>query len=272
MELGMSRRSLVAALAGVVVVVGVLALALMLTRSHTTVIDADQARAAATTSITSSSVVTATTLVGGTPTAPQTGGDVVVYVYAMSGHEEIDALAGAKHQYPPETYLTIRSGGCGQMWRWQAIEERWSAWEVCDPQYVTVAGFDSFNKWFGVEDLQHYRCDGPAPYLPPTPDTDTWTFVCSTDSIQQATTAEVVGMETIDVGGEPVDTVHIHYVDTLSGDSTGGSETDRWVRPGDPLVIKEAGSTASASTSPIGTVNYTEEYEISIESLDALTQ
>jgi hypothetical protein len=267
-----SRRVFFVAAIGVIVVVGVVAVFVVLTRDSTTVLDVDEARAAATTTTVASSDVTGTTMVGGTPTTPAVGGNLVVYVYEMSGFEAIDALTGAKHEYPSETYLTIQSGGCGQIWRWQAIEERWSSWEVCDPVQLTVAGFDSFNKWFGVEDLQHYRCDESASYLPPSPDTDTWSFVCSTEDIQQTTAAEVIGTETLDVGDQQVDTIHIHYVDTLTGNSTGGSETERWVRLDDPLVIKEVGSTASASNSPIGTVNYTEQYEMNLESLDPLSQ
>lgn len=259
-------------LVAVVVVLAAVMVVRALTKNDTTAIDVDQARAAATMTSSAPSGATATSTAGVTPTIPETSGDVVVYVYEMSGHDEIDALAGAKHEYPPETYLTIRQGGCGQVWRWQGIEERWSAWEVCDPQELTVAGFDSFNKWFGIEDLQQYRCDGPVSYLPPSPDKDTWTFACSTESIRQETTAELVGMETLDIGGEAVDTVRIHYTDTLSGDSTGGSETDRWVRLDDPLVVKEIGATTSASTSLIGTVTYTEEYEITLRSLEPLEQ
>jgi hypothetical protein len=257
---------MVVVLVGVALVVGVVAVVARLMANDTTEIDIDQARAAAT------STVTPTTFPEGTPTIPPTGGDVVVYVYAMSGHEEIDAFTGARHEYPAETYLTIRSAGCGEVWRWQGIEERWSAWEVCDPQDLTVAGFDSFNEWLGVQDLQRYRCDDSVSYLPPSSGTGTWTFSCSTDGIRQETTAQVVGTEALEVGGDQVDTIHIHYVDTLSGDSTGGSETDRWIRVGEPLVVKEVSSTASAASSPIGTVNYTEEYTITLEVLDPMSR
>jgi hypothetical protein len=257
----MSRRRAITVVVGVLAVLVVVIALRVLTNNDTTVIDVDEARAAATSS--SSGVTTA---VSATPTIPPSSGEV--YVYDMSGHDEIDAFAGAEHEYPAATYLTISHGGCGQVWRWQAIEEHWSSWEVCDPQLVTVAGFDSFNEWFGVEDLQQYRCDGSASYLPPAPDVDTWTFECSTESIRQETTAEVVGMETVDVGGELIDAVHIHYVDTLSGDSSGGSETDRWFRLDDPLVVKEISSTTSVSTSVIGKVTYTEEYEIALQSLE----
>ena len=82
----------------------------------------------------------------------------------------------------------------------------------------------------------------------------------------------MVGTEALDIGGDQVDTIHIHYVDTLSGDSTGGSETDRWIRVGAPLVVKEVSSTASAADSPIGTVNYTEEYTITLEALDPMSR
>ncbi len=268
----MSRRRIVLALVGVAVIAtGAVVVVSLLRDTTTTVIDANQARDVARTTTTSPPGGGSTSPAPAGVTEPQGSDDVVVYAYTMSGHEEIDALAGARHDYPAETYLTVQEGGCGQVWRWQAIEERWSSWEVCDPQAVTVAGFDSFNRWFGVDDLQQYRCDPPAPYLPPAADTTSWTFTCATEDITQETTAEVVGLETLDIGGEDVATLHVHYTDTLTSSSTGGSETDRWFRLDDPLVVKETGSTSSASSSPIGTVNYAEEYEITLEALEPST-
>lgn len=190
-----------------------------------------------------------------------------VFVYDTTGWESVDALTGARHDYPPITYLTVSPGGCGELQRWQALQERWSEWEVCDPVAVTLAGVESYHYWFGVEDVQQYRCDPPAPYLPPGPDVTTWTFVCSTGERSEETTVEVVETEQVDVGGEAVETIHLRYTSSLSGGSTGGSTTDRWFRAADGLLVQETGTTNSTTSSAIGTVRYTEEYTITLRSL-----
>ena len=193
--------------------------------------------------------------------------DVLVYEYKTTGYEEIDALGGARHNYPEQTFLTIRPGGCGQILRWQAIEERWTSWEVCDPDRMTVGNVDSFHSWFGVADLQQYQCPEAAAYLPATADVTEWTFTCSADNRAEETTATVVGVETVEIGGIGVETLHVRFTTVLSGESTGSDETERWFAIDESLLVKEVSTTHSASTSLIGTVEYTEHYEIVLEDL-----
>lgn len=254
----MNRRWLV----GAVLVVGgaiVLVAVLFWRRDTTTVIDATEARAAATSTEAPPSA------------APATGGTAgVMYVYETTGYEEIDALAGARHDYPSETFLTVQQEGCGEVFRWQAIEERWITWEVCDRQALEVSVVESFHRWFGVDDAQRYECTPPASYLPPSPGAETWTFTCQASARTEETAAEVVGEETIVIGGGEVDALRVRFTSTLTGESTGGSVIDRWFGD-DGLLLKEVSSTASASRSAIGTVNYTEEYAITLRSLEALT-
>lgn len=274
----MNKKSLFVWLLGLgAVVVGVLVVFMLVGGNATTALDADQARAEAAVTTTSSAPASPEARVSTTSRAPEAttvpaDGEIALYSYRTVGFEAIDALTGARHDYPAETFLTVRTGGCGQILRWQAIEERWTSWEVCDPQRLTVAGYESFHRWFGVDDLEHYRCDDLAPYLPPSPEATTWTFVCSTEERAEETSVDVIGTETLDVDGQKAEALHLRYTSTLSGGSTGGSVTDRWFRSDDRLLLKEVGSTASATSSPIGTVNYTEEYEIALEALDPVSQ
>jgi hypothetical protein len=252
----MSRyRLLVLVLALVAVAAGVVTV--LTRRDTTTVLDIDQVAATATAPSTS----------GPEPTGEVKDGGATIYVYDTVGYEEVDALAGARHDYPSETYLTVQPGGCGQIIRWQVIEERWTSWEVCDPEHLTVAGVDSFHRWFGVDDLQQYRCAEPAPYLPPSADVEEWTFTCSTGERSEESTATVVGVETLEIGGQEVDTLHLHLASSLAGESSGGSVIDRWISTAERLPVKEVSYTESSSPSLIGTVTYTEQYEITLQSL-----
>ena len=253
----MDRRwSLIAGLAGVAVVV---AIAIVLARRDTTtVMDAAAARSAA---------VTSTEAPRPTAAAMGDDGEAIVYVYDTIGYEEIDALAGARHDYPAETFVTVSAAGCGEVLRWQAIEERWVSWEVCDRERLEVIRVESFHRWFGVDDAQQYDCSPPATYLPPSSGGDTWTFTCTAAERTETTLAEVVGKETLRIGARDVAAVHVRFTSTLSGESTGGTVVDRWFGA-DGLLLKEVSSTTSASKSAIGTVNYTEEYQITLRSLE----
>jgi hypothetical protein len=249
-----------------VIAAGVATVLALLGEDTTTVLDADQARVAA--SVTTAAPPPRSTD-GGTTSEPASR-SAVTYVYDTTGFEEIDALTGARHDYPAETFLTIGVGGCDRILRWQAIEERWTSWEVCDPELFTVAGFNSFHQWFGVGDLQEYRCDDSATLLPPSAGVVRWTFTCSAEDRTEDIRGEVIGVESLDVDGGQVEVLHVRFTAGLSGESTGDRVTDRWFRRSDGLLVKEVGSTASASSSAIGTVNYTEEYEIILQTLDPL--
>ena len=76
------------------------------------------------------------------------------------GFEEIDALGGARHDYPTETFLTVQPGGCGTISRWTALAERWDSQELCaGSDGMVVASYDSFHQWFGRADLQQFSCE-----------------------------------------------------------------------------------------------------------------
>ncbi|MFQ5558043.1 MAG: hypothetical protein ACE5GB_11120, partial [Acidimicrobiales bacterium] len=105
---------------------------------------------------------TAPVRLGGQQTDPAPG-DLPpsgVYVYRTTGGEEVDALGGTRHDYPAETTITVRSGGCGAVHRWHALEERFEEWEVCRRDGTLVMPwFTAFHQFFGTDDRQEFTCD-----------------------------------------------------------------------------------------------------------------
>ena len=61
-----------------------------------------------------------------------------VYAYLTVGHEEIDALAGARHDYPEVTYIIITAEACGPSARWQPLQERSIEWRHCGPDLAVT--------------------------------------------------------------------------------------------------------------------------------------
>ena len=138
-------------------------------------------------------------------------GDFGLYTYATTGYETTNALAGGRHDYPAQTYLTIQPGGCDELVRWQALEQRWEEWDLCPDG--TMSGFTSFHEWFRVANTDVWECPAPAP-IQGDPG-EAWTAECTraggeeTGAAAKTLAYEVVGFETMTVGDEAVETLHV---------------------------------------------------------------
>lgn len=194
-------------------------------------------------------------------------GDQGLYVYETTGFETASALGGSTHNYPAESFLSIRPDECGTTYRWQSLEERWDEITVCDDG--SIDRFTSYHEWFGVEDLSVYVCDETAHFLP-VGDETSWSFSCVNEGVTtQNWVFEVVGLEIVDVGGEAVEVLHIVASETLTGDTIGGGVIHRWILPDRLLVVKESVEIANTTDShtPVGYVDYTEQYDLILTSL-----
>jgi hypothetical protein len=197
------------------------------------------------------------------------GGEV--YSYRTVGFEGIDALGGARHEYPETTFLTIREGVCGPIARWDALRERWAESGHCRVDGgLTLERTGSYHRWFGQGDLQSHACAGSGIVIPLETRPLTTTFTCVSGDKVEEITWEVVGADTVDVGDEAVDVVMVRTVSRLSGSSRGEDIIETWYLPGTALVVRRISSTDSVSDSLLGEVEYTERYEIVLTSLTPL--
>jgi hypothetical protein len=195
-------------------------------------------------------------------------GDPGLYVYTTTGGEEIDALGGARHDYPAETFMTIQPGGCGLIQRWTALEERWDEIELCPGEGgLFQARYDAFHKWFGQSDLQEFACDAPAALVVPVDVDASSGFDCTNDERTEVYKVEVIGEEAVTIDGSDVAALHIRVTSVLSRGSQGTSSTDTWYLPGTPLVLRRMATRSSVNDSAIGDVSYNEGYEITLVSL-----
>jgi hypothetical protein len=186
-------------------------------------------------------------------------------IYAMDtiGFETVDALSGARHDYQPTSYLVARSGGCGTLIRWQPIKERWTEWEYCSDR--SLAGWTSYNEWFGVPNVDTWTCDSP---IPTSGDPgDVWSVRCTEEDASKMVHHEVVGVEALDIGAQPVEVLHLR---SWSGDADAPDEddvADVWYVPDGPLLARRTDRSTTTSPSRIGSVEYHEEYSITLASL-----
>jgi len=192
-------------------------------------------------------------------------GDVGLYVYETTGFETASALGGGRHDYPAETFLSVRPGECGTVYRWQALEERWTETYLCEEGRLDFT--TAWHKWFGVEDLSDYECDDSA-RLFPIGDETTWAFMCENPGVTTVHWVyEVIGTEMVDVGGEAVETLHLVATETDIGTTVGTGTHHRWVLIDPYLVVKERVEINNTTESPVGGVDYVEQYEIVLTSL-----
>jgi len=196
-------------------------------------------------------------------------GDYGLYTYATTGFESTNALAGSRHDYPPLTYLTIQPGGCGELVRWRGLEQRWEEWDLCPDG--TMSGYTSFHEWFRVANTDVWVCPAPEP-VQGEPGA-AWTVECTRAGGEETGLAaktlayEVVGLETLTVGDEAVETLHVTIQGVERGATRGTSRSDLWFLPGTNLPVRWVEQRDTVSDSRIGEVGYSEQYEATLISL-----
>jgi hypothetical protein len=197
-------------------------------------------------------------------------GDYGLYVYATTGYETTDALAGARHDYPAETYLTIQPGGCGTLVRWQPLAQRYEEWDYCPDG--RMAGWDSFHEWFRIDNIDDWQC--PAPVEVQGEPGSRWTVECARPETvnagvaSQANTYEVVGHGMLTVGGVEVETLHVRTTVVGSGGSVAEGQTDTWYLVGTNLPVRRVVVYDSTTETRVGAVRYHETAEINLVSLE----
>lgn len=196
--------------------------------------------------------------------------DEGVYTYATEGWETV-SMAGARHDYPTETFAAVRHlGGC----RWETdhriLEEHRERKEYCsDGSALLALGFDSYITFFGQTAESHGRCDPPqvSAHLPADPG-QRYTSSCSGDGWTSEAIVTFVGREAIQVGGQSVEALHYTQETTLRGSNRGESHMDVWYHPETGLPIEVVRRTQSWAQAFGGEVEYNEDVRFVLLSLD----
>ena len=214
------------------------------------------------------------------PPTTQPAAPIGVYVYNTTGQEGVDALGGSEHDYPVATSISMSDlgNGCRSI-RWDALEQRWSDTQVCPgPDGWTVTAKTVFHSFFHQDDERMYTCQPGSVELPADLTANvTFSASCtsggtsasgaSTEDIQ----GRVIGDEEIVVNGQSVDTVHVQYQIAIGGETGGQTSIDRWYARDVPmLLVKEVSDSATTSEEVVGTVHYTERYELVLQSLEPI--
>lgn len=199
-------------------------------------------------------------------TVPEEG----VYTYATDGGESVDSLGGARHDYPDETTITVRRTGCGYTARWEPLRERWEEFDICrDDDRAWMRTITVYHEFFGHGMRHDYVCGESATIAEASSQAgQRWTWECRSDHGSMTTVVEIVGFATRDVGGQPVEAVHVRQRSTMDGDVRGTREADVWYARGSGLELEGTYETDSTVDTPMGPSRYVERFSRTLTDLD----
>ncbi len=194
-----------------------------------------------------------------------------VYLYDTSGEEGVDALAGATHDYPATSTITVRAGSCGVVLDWAPLVERSEQWELCWlGDELMMPSYTSYRQFFGQDDRRVYTCPEPVPIILAG---ETMTTQCRSGSLIEDITVTPSGTGSAVVGGDPVevDVVTRSVVLDSTDDSTRGtSAAELWFAVDSRALVRWVESTSTTSASPIGDVHLEEQFELNLQELDPI--
>lgn len=192
-----------------------------------------------------------------------------VYRYDTEGFEEVDALGGARHDYPDSSTITYSRAGCGTEERWRPLEERVGVTQTCSgPEGAEVRSTYQQREFFGQSQSETYTCSPGALVLPDDPRPGrTWRGACRSDDSTFTLAGRVVALEELAVGGTRVPVVRVAISGTLTGSTRGRSDREVWFARANGLLVQAVASTDTDADTAGGTVRYRESYRLRLQSL-----
>ena len=188
-----------------------------------------------------------------------------VYQYATDGFDRVDALTGARHDYPKITTMTAVPYGCGVRLRWDIAVERWDSWDWClEGDDLRQTGWVGYHEFFGTAGRNDYTCEGdPRPLEAPAG--TTWAMTCRmTDRTTTSFNGTVIEVTTLTVAGTEIPVLHLRYEVDVVGESTGHQSVEGWYRTTDGLPVREHLTIATSQDTVVGTTNFDETYTIDL--------
>jgi hypothetical protein len=189
-----------------------------------------------------------------------------VYRYATRGSESVAAdILSTTHAYDGISTITVSSGSCGDIERWEVLRERWTETEWCGAPGGTEAWkVTEFHEFFGTEKKDTFKCQGESIRQPPFENGSTrFRNRCESSGSSALGTARLQGFVTIEVNGEEYEAAHIFSQSVVEGDTTGTTETEDWRRRSDGLLLRRQVS-SDALTNAGGGARYIESYRIKL--------
>jgi hypothetical protein len=196
-----------------------------------------------------------------------------VYLYDTIGFEAVKGRISTRNDYTEITPITVRWTECGVDYRWDAMSTRWDQLSLClEERGLFEAQTTEQHEFFRVRETRTYKCDDRALLVPSAVvKGDFWEAICRDVDAQTNRTTTVEGIESLLVGGEEVEVIHIGINQDLVGSAVGTARIDYWFRQADGLIVRYEKLISAERDTPIGSVTYSEEVEIMLTALQPVT-
>ena len=197
-----------------------------------------------------------------------------VYAYATTGYEKV-SLGGARHDYPKESFATVRHGdGCRWDWEHRVVEEHVETARYCGlPNIHQFLGDTQKETFYGQTQSVDFTCDPPEidVQLGDAPGSKR-NFACSiSDGSHADETVTYLGREQLTVDGTQLQAFHVLIEGRETGNVKGTSRLEMWLHPLTALLLREVVNVQSHSQAFGATVDYTEDASYTLEHLDPST-
>jgi hypothetical protein len=192
-----------------------------------------------------------------------------VYRYRTSGVEQL-SFGSIARTFPSSSTMIVTGSTCA-MERWEPIEQHMEGIAECRVKgggYALTSSF-TYEEIAGTQTNQVISCPTTAYLLPPDPRRgEQWNALCHSAGLNVALSGTVVGSSSVEVGGAQVPAVHTRLLLTFSGSESGTSPSDYWLSPKNGLILSEReGVNLNQPAGPLGSVHYTEQMAITLDSL-----
>jgi hypothetical protein len=228
--------------------------------------------ATATTTATTTSIVASTSTSAAAATAPPLV-EQGIYRYNTTGGENIDALDGATHDYPPETTITAVAGGCGVRLRWDALRERRDEWALCStPDGIELQPDGvQYHEFFGQPDDEAVSCDRAVLVVPVAAANPggVQSPSCTLADDPWLPSWEVLERTARSIAGTEIEVQHVRMTVDDNDEYWEHTVVD-WYLAATGLPVEVVCTKESKSPSPIGAVTYREQYNLQLVSTTPL--
>jgi hypothetical protein len=190
-----------------------------------------------------------------------------VYRYGTSGSEKL-SVGGISRTFPTSTEMIVTDASCATV-VWEPFTQHTEGLVEC-PQpagALSMTTAMSHEQIAGVVTTDVIGCP-PSAYLVPPPSVgERWNATCHATGQTVVLVGQVVGVSSVDVGGDTIPALHTRLTLSFSGAETGTNPSDYWVSLDDGLILREQESVDIAeSGGPLGTVHYSERMAITLTS------
>jgi hypothetical protein len=192
-----------------------------------------------------------------------------VYRYRTTGNERL-SVAGISRAFPSTTNAIVTDTRCATV-KWEPFLQHVEGQVECPigSGGLGLVSFPSSEEIAGITTNMAIDCP-PGTYLVPPEAVvgERWRTTCHAPGQVVALTGRVVGFSTVTVEGRHVPSVHTRLSMSISGSESGTSPSDYWVSLTDGMILRELESVnVLQAAGPLGSVDYTEQMGISLQSL-----